>query len=58
MSAMLLNLIIQIVGGAIGGNIVGGAPKTNDLGPVGNTIDGAIGGGAGGQLLGMLIPML
>ena len=29
-----------------------------DLGPLGNTIAGALGGAGGGQLLSMLIPML
>ena len=58
MSGMLINLIIQIVSGAIGGNVAGGAAKNIDLGTLGNTIAGAIGGGAGGQLLGMLIPLL
>src|SRR5260221_12375033 len=50
--------IIQIVSGAIGGNVAAGAAKNIDLGTLGNTIAGAIGGGAGGQILGMLIPLL
>ena len=32
MSGMLINLIIQIVSGAIGGNVAGGAAKSIDLG--------------------------
>ena len=43
MSGMLINLIIQIVSGAIGGNVAGGAAKNIDLGTLGNTIAGAIG---------------
>ena len=35
-----------------GGNIVGRLIKSIDLGPVGNSIAGILGGGLGGQLLG------
>jgi len=55
---MLVNLIIQLVAGAIGGNAVGAAAKDMSLGSLGNTIAGAIGGGVGGQILTALIPML
>ena len=58
MSGMLINLIIQVISGAVGGNVAAGAAKNVDLGTLGNTIAGAIGGGAGGQILGMLIPLL
>jgi hypothetical protein len=58
MSATLMNLLIQLVGGAIGGNGAGAALKNFNLGPIGNTIAGAIGGGVGGQLLTMIMPML
>jgi hypothetical protein len=58
MSGMLINLIIQIVSGAVGGNVVAGAAKNIDLGTLGNTLAGAVGGGVGGQLLGMLLPLL
>ena len=58
MSVTLINLIIQIVAGAIGGNGAGAALKDLDLGPLGNTIAGAIGGLGGGQLLSALIPVL
>ena len=51
MSGPLINLIIQIVAGAIGGNAAGAALKDLNLGTRGNTIAGAIGGVAGGQLL-------
>jgi hypothetical protein len=47
MSGMLISLIIQINSGAIGGNVAAGAAKNIDLGTIGNTIAGAIGGGAG-----------
>ena len=58
MSATLINLIIQIIAGALGGNGAGTALKDLNLGPMGNTIAGAIGGVAGGQLLSALIPAL
>jgi len=44
-SGTLINLIIQIVAGAIGGNAAGAALKDVSLGTAGNTIAGAIGGG-------------
>jgi hypothetical protein len=58
MSATIINLIIQIIAGAIGGNAVGAASKDVNLGALGNTIAGAIGGVGGGQILTALIPMM
>jgi hypothetical protein len=58
MSATLVNLIIQIIAGALGGNGAGAALKGLSLGPLGNTIAGAIGGLGGGQILSALIPAL
>ena len=49
MSGLLINLLIQIVSGAIGGNVAAGAAKNIDLGTLGNTLAGAIGGGAGDE---------
>ena len=54
---VLVNLLIQVIAGAIGGNVAG-TVKDISLGPVGSTIAGAIGGGVGGQLLAALVPML
>ena len=54
----LLPLIIELVSGAVGGNIAGGLLKNLSLGPVGNSIAGIVGGGIGGQLLAMVIPAL
>ena len=54
----IINLIIQLIAGAIGGNAVGAAAKNVNLGTAGNTIAGAVGGVAGGSLLTSLIPML
>jgi hypothetical protein len=59
MSGVLINLIVPIVAGAIGGNVAGAAgAKTIDLGTALNSIVGAIGGGVGGQILTALIPVL
>lgn len=51
---MDLALIIQLVSGAVGGNIAGGLLKDVSLGTLGNSLVGIIGGGLGGQLLNML----
>lgn len=50
----LLPIIIQLISGAVGGNVVGALAKNLSLGTVGNSIAGILGGGIGGQLLGML----
>ena len=44
MSGTIINLIIQLIAGAIGGNAVGAAAKNVNLGTAGNTIAGAVGG--------------
>jgi len=50
----LIPLIIQLLSGAFGGNLVGKLlPKLN-LGTLGNSIAGILGGGIGGSLLGAL----
>jgi hypothetical protein len=51
-------LIIQLIGGAVGGNVVGAAAKNLSLGTLGNSIAGIVGGGVGGQILSALIPAL
>ncbi|MBS1920537.1 MAG: hypothetical protein JST17_09815 [Bacteroidetes bacterium] len=50
----ILPLIIQLAGGAVGGNVAGGLMKKFSLGTIGNSIVGILGGGLGGQLLGPL----
>jgi uncharacterized membrane protein YeaQ/YmgE (transglycosylase-associated protein family) len=50
----ITSLLIQLVSGAVGGNVAGAAMKNLSLGTVGNSIVGILGGGLGGQLLGML----
>ncbi len=49
-----LPLIIQLVSGAVGGNIAGSLLKNASMGKIGNSILGILGGGLGGSLLGML----
>lgn len=48
----LTTLLIQLVSGAVGGNIGGALNKAKSLGPLLTTILGAVGGVGGGQLLG------
>ena len=48
----LTALLIQLVSGAAGGNVAGALNKAKSLGPMLNTIIGALGGLGGGQLLG------
>ena len=50
----LLPIIINLVSGAVGGNVAGGLLKNLSLGTVGNSLAGIVGGGIGGQLLSML----
>lgn len=50
----MLNIIIQLVSGALGGNGAGAIMKKLSLGTIGNSIVGILGGGIGGQLLGLL----
>ena len=58
MSATIINIIIQLIAGAVGGNAAGTGLKDYNLGMLGNTIAGALGGIGGGQILTALLPML
>jgi hypothetical protein len=55
MDSFLMNLVIHLVAGAAGGNAAGAILKEFNLGPLGNSIVGIIGGGLGGQLLNMVL---
>lgn len=46
-----LTTIISLISGAVGGNIAGAAMPEKNLGGIGNTIAGLIGGGVGQFLL-------
>lgn len=50
----MLNIIIQLICGALGGNGAGALMKKLSLGTLGNSIVGILGGGLGGQLMGLL----
>jgi hypothetical protein len=50
----LAALIIQLICGAAGGNIAGALLKKLNLGTLGNSIAGILGGGLGGQILSLL----
>ena len=43
-------VLVQLIAGAVGGNAAGLANKAKSLGPLLNTILGALGGVGGGQL--------
>jgi|SRR5581483_1145094 len=58
MSGAIVNLIIQLISGAVGGNIAGSALKDYNLGTLGNSIAGIVGGGIGGQILQSLVPAI
>ena len=41
--SVITDLLVRAVAGAIGGHAVGRASRNVDLGPIGNTISGALG---------------
>ena len=51
----ITSLLIQLVSGAVGGNIAGMGLKKYSMGTLGNSIAGILGGGIGAQILGPLI---
>jgi hypothetical protein len=53
-----LGLVVELVAGAIGGNGIASAVKTLNLGTLGNSIVGAIGGAAGTSFLSIVVPAL
>lgn len=50
----IVALIIHLICGALGGNVVGTLFKQINLGTLGNSIAGIVGGGIGGQILNRL----
>jgi len=50
----MVELIISLIAGALGGNAAGGLLKNLSLGTAGNSIAGILGGGLGSQILGMM----
>ncbi len=51
----ITTLLIQLVSGAVGGNVAGMGLKKYSLGTLGNSIAGILGGVIGAQILGTLI---
>jgi hypothetical protein len=51
---VLLPIIVQLITGGAGGNVVGQLAKNLNLGPTGNSIVGAVGGLGGTWLAGMI----
>ena len=47
----MTSLIVELVSGAVGGNVAGAAMKDKSLGTAGNSIAGIVGGGLGGAIL-------
>ena len=58
MSPAIINLLVQLISGAVGGNAAGKINKGFDLGTLVNSIVGALGGVGGGYLLSTLLPNL
>lgn len=50
----IVALLVQLIGGGVGGNGIAAILKQVNLGPVGNTIAGAIGGWLGTWLASMI----
>jgi uncharacterized membrane protein YeaQ/YmgE (transglycosylase-associated protein family) len=55
MSTIIINLILQAIAGALGGNAAAAGLDKADLGRAANTIAGAIGGVAAGQIFSALL---
>lgn len=51
---VIVPILVQLIAGGAGGNVIGQIVKSLNLGPAGNTIVGAIGGVAGTWLAGMI----
>ncbi len=51
---VIVPILVQLVAGGAGGNVIGQLIKSLNLGPAGNTIVGAIGGVAGTWLASMI----
>lgn len=47
----IVGMLVNLVSGAVGGNVAGMAWKEKSLGAIGNTIAGAVGGVAGNYIL-------
>jgi hypothetical protein len=50
----MVALLVQLVSGAVGGNLAGAAKKDWSLGTIWNSVVGILGGGLGAQLLSLI----
>lgn len=50
----IVNLLISLLSGVVGGNVAGAAAPSKSLGVVGNSLAGVVGGGVGNYLLQIL----
>lgn len=51
---VIVPILVQLIAGGIGGNVIGQVVKSLNLGPAGSSIVGAVGGIAGTWLAGMI----
>jgi uncharacterized membrane protein YeaQ/YmgE (transglycosylase-associated protein family) len=54
MDGAMVDLIVSLVSGAVGGNVAGAILKDKSLGTLWNSVVGILGGGIGGQILGLV----
>jgi uncharacterized membrane protein YeaQ/YmgE (transglycosylase-associated protein family) len=54
MESGIMNLLVSLVSGAVGGNVAGALMKNKSLGTLWNSVVGILGGGGGGALLGVV----
>ena len=54
MESSIMDLLVSLASGAVGGNIAGALMKDKSLGTLWNSVVGIVGGGIGGQALAML----
>lgn len=52
------SLIINLISGAVGGNVVGKAMPDKSFGTLGDSLAGLVGGGLGGSIIQVLVPAL
>jgi hypothetical protein len=53
-----ISLVMNVAGGALGGNTAGAAMPDKSLGTLGNSVSGLVGGGVGGAILQAILPAL
>lgn len=58
MNEQIISVLVSLIAGGAGGNIVGALLKNRNLGPMLNTVLGVGGGVVGGQVLPSLLPQL